>query len=305
MKKGQKDAINKQKKIEEINSGIYCVNSDFLWNTLREIKTNNAQKEYYLPDIVKIAVKSNVPVMVYKARNSNEVLGVNSRYELSRQEKHIKSKVLLNLMKSGVTVADDESTFISPDATIGTDTVIFPNSFIFGATKIGRSCRIGPNVYIEDSTLGKNVELRFSSYLNCCRVENDVTIGPFAHLRPDAHIASSSKIGNFVEIKKSKIGKRSKVPHLTYVGDAIVGQDVNIGAGTITCNYDGKNKYQTIIEDEVFIGSDSMLVAPVRVGKGATTAAGSTITKDVENDSLAIERSQQKNIKGWRKRKRK
>ena len=301
----QRDASGEEKKIREINSGIYCVKSKFLWEALKKLRSNNEQKECYLPDIVKYAVSKNLKVMTHNVSDSNEILGVNDKSELSILENYLKSKILKKLCTTGVTVIDPKSTFISPDARIGSDSIIHPNTYIYGKTKIGKSCVIGPNVYIENSVIGRNVELRFSSYLNSCKIENNVTIGPFAHLRPEAHIGNNSRIGNFVEIKKTKIGNGSKVPHLSYVGDAVVGQNVNIGAGTITCNYDGVNKHRTIIEDNVFIGSDSMLVAPVTIGKGSTTAAGSTITKDVDRDSLAIERSQQRIIKGWGRRKKK
>ena len=301
----ESDATAEEKKINEVNSGIYCVKSKFLWEALKKLRTNNRQREYYLPDIVEYAVNSNLKVTAHTVADSNEILGVNDKTELSNLENYLKARVLKKLYAAGVTVVDPGSTFISPDVKIGSDTVIQPNTYVYGDSKIGKSSVIGPNVYIESSVIGNNVEIRFSSYLNSCKIENNVTVGPFAHLRPEAYIGDNSKIGNFVEIKKSKIGSKSKVPHLSYVGDAIVGQNVNIGAGTITCNYDGVSKNQTIIEDNVFIGSDSMLVAPVKVGRGATTAAGSTITKDVDKDSLAIERGQQKIIKGWGKRKKK
>jgi len=301
----EKDASLQIKKINEVNSGIYCVKSQFLWEALKKLRTKNRQKEYYLPDIVEYAVGKKMKITTHNVRDSDEILGVNDKAELSKLERILKFRILKKLYMAGVTVVDPESTFISPDVRIGSDTVIQPGTYIFGNTKIGKSCSIGPNVYIEDTAIGNNVEIKFSSYMSSCKIKNNVIIGPFAHLRPEANIGNNSKIGNFVEIKKSKIGNRSKIPHLSYVGDANVGNNVNIGAGTITCNYDGVSKHQTIIEDNVFIGSDSMLVAPVKVGKGATTAAGSTITKDVDRDALAIERNQQKIIKGWKKRKNK
>ncbi len=298
----EKDATAKEKKIREINSGIYCVRSDFLWDALRNLRSDNEQGEYYLPGIVGYAVSKGLKVIVNNISDPNEILGVNNRLELSVMENYLRSKIVKKLCVSGVTIIDPESTFIAPDVKIGSDTVIYPGTYIYGDTKTGSSCTIGPNVYMENCNVGKNVKIRFSSYLDRSKIGNDTIVGPFAHLRPGAHVGDGSKIGNFVEIKKSKIGGGSKIPHLSYVGDAIVGKKVNIGAGTITCNYDGVNKHQTIIEDNVFIGSDSMLVAPIKVGKGAVTAAGSTITKDVDRDSLAIERSQQKIIKGWNKR---
>ena len=301
----EKDSTLLQKKIDEINSGIYCVNSEFLWTSLSKIKSNNKQNEYYLPDIIENAVNSKKNVSVLKVSNADEILGINTRQELSMQENIIRENTINKLQRKGVTVIDRATTYIAPDVKIGKDTVISPNTYLYGNTTIGGECTIGPNVYIENSKISSNVNIRFSSYLDNCKVDQNVTIGPFAHLRPEANIGKDAKIGNFVEIKKSDIGSGSKVPHLSYIGDATLGKGVNIGAGSITCNYDGVNKHRTDIGDDVFIGSDSMLVAPVVIGKGSTTAAGSTITKDVEEFSLAIERNQQKIIKGWNKRKKK
>ena len=301
----EKDATAEQKKVNEINSGRYCVSTEFLWNSLGKLKTKNKQNEYYLPDIIENAVINGRKVSVLRLSSADEILGVNNRQELAMQENKLKHTVIDKLQRKGVTVVDPDSTFISPDASIGRDSVINPSTYIYGETKIGTECSIGPNVYIDNSVIKNGVVIRFSSYLNNCFIDENVTVGPFAHLRPEANIGKDAKIGNFVEIKKSDIGTGSKVPHLSYIGDASLGKDVNIGAGSITCNYDGVNKHRTTIGNNVFIGSDSMLVAPVVIGKGSTTAAGSTITKDVEDYSLAIERSQQKIIKGWNKRKKK
>ena len=301
----EKDATTHERRIDEINSGIYCINSEFLWNFIGKIKSNNNQNEYYLPDIIENAVSKDRKVSVLKISNPEEILGINNRQELSKQETVIRQTIINKLQIKGITVADPATTYISPDVKIGKDTVINPNTYLYGKTTIGSGCVLGPNVYIENSAIRDNVSIRFSSYLNSCKVDENVTIGPFAHLRPEANIGKDAKIGNFVEIKKSDIGTGSKVPHLSYIGDATLGNGVNIGAGSITCNYDGVNKHRTVIGDNVFIGSDSMLVAPIIIGKGSTTAAGSTITKDVEEYSLAIERNQQKTIKGWNKRKKK
>ncbi len=301
----EKDASNEERKIDEINSGIYCVKTDFLWSSLDKLKSGNKQNEYYLPDIIENAVKNGRKVSVLKLTNSEEILGINNREELARQENLIRQSIIKKLQKKGVTVVDPATTYISPDVKIGKDTVIHPATYIYGKTNIGAGCEIGPNVHIENSVLNNSVEIRFSSFLNDCFVDEKVVVGPFAHLRPEAKVGKNAKIGNFVEIKKSEIGDGSKVPHLSYIGDASLGKEVNIGAGSITCNYDGINKHRTVIGDNVFIGSDSMLVAPIVIGKGSTTAAGSTITKDVEEFSLAIERNQQKTIKGWNKRKKK
>jgi len=204
-------------------------------------------------------------------------------------------------MRSGVTLIDPENTYISPEVRIGRDTTIYPNTHIYGKTQIGRNCIIGPSTWIEDSKFGNGVAVKSSCYITSATIKNDVSVGPFAHLRPEAQIMDGAKIGNFVEIKKSKIGQGSKVSHLSYVGDTVMGKDVNIGAGTITCNYDGHEKHKTVIEDNVFIGSDTMLVAPIKVGKGATTGAGSTISKDVPQGSLAIGRARQTNIRDWKR----
>lgn len=298
----EKDATAKEKETKEINSGTYCVESGFLWKALREIGRNNKQREYYLPDIVGIATKSRKKVVGYLATDSQEVLGVNNRAELASVERIIKRRTNEDFMRSGVTIVDPESTFISPQVSIGADTAIYANTFIYGNATIGNGCRIGPSVWIEDSQIGDEVTIKFSSYITRAVIENKVTIGPFAHIRPGAQILAGAQIGNFVEIKKSKIGRGSKVLHLSYVGDGILGERVNIGAGTITCNYDGFHKYKTVIEDDAFIGSDTMLVAPVRVGKGATTGAGSTITRDVPPGTLAIGRAKQVVIEGWKRR---
>lgn len=295
----EKDASIGEKNIKEINSGAYCVESGFLWDALKQVNAENRQREYYLPDIVGIASRSGKKINGFVISESEEVLGVNNRAELADAERVIRKRKNEELMLSGVSIIDPEVTYISPQVSIGADTVIYPNTFIYGNTKIGKGCSIGPSVWIEDSQFGDNVTVKFSSLITASVIENSVMIGPFAHLRPQTKISSEAKIGNFVEIKKSNVGRGSKVPHLSYVGDAEIGEEVNIGAGTITCNYDGFDKYETIIEDGVFIGSDTMLVAPVKVGKGATTGAGSTITKDVPEGALALGRAKQEVFKDW------
>jgi len=299
-----KDATAEEKREKEINAGIYCVNSSFLWQSLGGLDTENSQGEYYLPGIVNLCVSQKRRLMAFTLTNPKEVSGVNSREQLGEAEKTIRRAINRRHMENGVTIEDPETTYISDSVIIGKDTTVCPNTYVYGETRIGDGCRVGPSVYIEDSRIGDNVEIRFSSYLTGCEVEDGVVMGPFCHLRPKARIKSGAKIGNFVEIKKSEIGVGSKVPHLSYIGDADIGDGVNIGAGTITCNYDGVNKHRTVVEDRAFIGSDTMLVAPVRVGRDATTAAGSTITKDVSPGALAIERSGQKEITGWAERKR-
>lgn len=295
----ESDASADEKRLTEVNSGTFCVDSGFLWKALDRISSHNKQKEYYLTDIVETASRKSLNISGVVVRDSSEVLGVNDRKELSVVERLLRIRTNESLMRSGVTMIDPDTVYISPDAKIGRDSVIYPNTYIYGASKIGESSTIGPNVWIEDSELGRNVTVKLSSYINNAIISNNVKIGPFAHLRPEARISDDAKIGNFVEIKKSHIGKGSKVPHLSYVGDAVIGKNVNIGAGTITCNYDGFNKHETRVSDDVFIGSDTMLVAPVKVGKGATTGAGSTITKDVPGGALAIGRAKQTIIEKW------
>lgn len=295
----ESDASADEKRLTEVNSGTFCVDSGFLWKALDRISSHNKQKEYYLTDIVETASRKSLNISGVVVKDSSEVLGVNDRKELSVVERLLRIRTNESLMRSGVTMIDPDTVYISPDAKIGRDSVIYPNTYIYGASKIGESSTIGPNVWIEDSELGRNVTVKLSSYINNAIISNNVKIGPFAHLRPEARISDDAKIGNFVEIKKSHIGKGSKVPHLSYVGDAVIGKNVNIGAGTITCNYDGFNKHETRVSDDVFIGSDTMLVAPVKVGKGATTGAGSTITKDVPGGALAIGRAKQTIIEKW------
>jgi bifunctional UDP-N-acetylglucosamine pyrophosphorylase/glucosamine-1-phosphate N-acetyltransferase len=294
-----KDASPAERKITEINSGTYCVKSGFLWDALRGLGSGNRQKEYYLTDIIEIARKKSRKVLGVLVRDPVEALGVNDRVQMSDIEVLLRKRINDSLMRAGVSMIDPGTTFISPDARIGSDTVIYPNTYIYGKTVIGGGSYIGPGVWIEDSVLGNGVTVKLSSYISNSKIGDNVTVGPFAHIRPEAEIMDGARIGNFVEIKKSRIGRGSKVPHLSYVGDAVVGRDVNIGAGTITCNYDGFRKHETVIDDGVFIGSDTMLVAPVKVGRGATTGAGSTITKDVPEGALAIGRARQTVIENW------
>lgn len=298
----EKDATAEQRRINEINSGTYLVQSDILWSLLKGIKSRNKQREYYLTDIVEIARGRSQRVSGVAVTDGPEVLGVNDRAQLSQIEDIMRKRVNDALMKSGVTLMDPSATYISPDVRIGRDTVIYPGTHVYGHTHIGRNSTIGPHVWIEDSKIGSRVTIKASCYITNAVISDEVTVGPFAHLRPGAEIQRRAKIGNFVEIKKSVIGPGSKVPHLSYVGDAKLGKSVNIGAGTITCNYDGFSKHETVVSDNVFIGSDTMLVAPVKLGKGAVTGAGSTITKDVPAGALAIGRAKQSIIKNWKRK---
>ena len=298
----EKDCTQSQKQLKEINSGLYLVQSGYLWKLLGEISSDNSQNEYYLPDIVRLSIKNGYKVSSYKSPDPDEVMGVNDRAQLCIAETILKMRINKSLMLGGVHIIDPESTYISPGVKIGRDTSVYPNSFLVGNTVIGKNTIIGPSCWIEDASIGNDVQIRMNCYVEKSVVSDNVIVGPFAHVRPDTLISSNSKIGNFVELKNSQIGLNSKVPHLSYIGDATIGKNVNIGAGTITCNYDGLKKYKTVIEDNVFIGSDTMLVAPLRVGRNSTTGAGSTITKDVGENTLAISRAKQTSISNWKRK---
>jgi bifunctional UDP-N-acetylglucosamine pyrophosphorylase/glucosamine-1-phosphate N-acetyltransferase len=295
----ERDATDEEKKIREINTGIYAVQKEFLFKTLKGVRKKNAQGEYYLTDIVGTANKQGKKIGAYSVEDPIEVMGINTRLELAEAERYLRKKKLNDLMLNGVTIIDPENTYIGPSVRIGRDSTIYPNTFLEGSTIIGEDCIIYPNVRIVDSHLGNRVIVKDSCLIVKGEIEDGATIGPFAQLRPEAVIKKGAKIGNFVEVKKSTLGEGSKAMHLSYIGDTTIGKGVNIGAGTITCNYDGFKKYPTIIEDEVFVGSDTQFIAPVRIGKGAVIAAGSTITKDVPGDALAMSRVEQVNKEGW------
>jgi bifunctional UDP-N-acetylglucosamine pyrophosphorylase/glucosamine-1-phosphate N-acetyltransferase len=288
----EKDADPLQKAIKEINSGIYCFQSPALWKALSKVTPDNAKKEYYLTDVLAIFNRQSLKVNASSLVCPDEILGVNSRAELAIAERLVREKVLRNWMLNGVTIVDPGTTYISPDAVIGNDTIIYPGSWIEGKSVIGSRCIVGPYSFLKESAIGNGVEIRFS-YITNARVEDNVKIGPFAHLRPGAVMKTGSRIGNFSEVKNSVIGEGSKVNHLSYIGDATLGRDVNVGAGTITCNYDGIRKNKTVIGDHTFIGSNVNLVAPVNVGSDVLLGAGSTITDDVPSDALAIARARQ------------
>jgi bifunctional UDP-N-acetylglucosamine pyrophosphorylase/glucosamine-1-phosphate N-acetyltransferase len=298
----ERDATLDQQRITEINTGVYVAQADPLFELLNEVKPDNAQGEYYLTDTVRLAVQKKIRVLAVTATDSNEALGINTRADLAKAERIIRRRTADKLMVQGVTLLDPENTRIDDNVVIGQDTVIYPWTLIEGRTQIGEDCVIASHVRITNSQLGRGVVVQDHSVITESVLEDQVTVGPFAHLRPGTLLRRKAKIGNFVEVKKSEIGEGSKANHLAYLGDAIVGKGVNIGAGSITCNYDGVKKSQTIIEDDVFVGSDTQFIAPVRVGRGATIAAGSTITQDVPPGSLAIGRARQVNKKGWSKK---
>jgi len=294
----QKDATPEQKHIGEINTGIYCFEAAPLFTALAGLTCNNAQQEYYLTDVLAILAQAGQRVGAVEVSDFQETLGINSRLQLAEAEKILRQRKLVQLMDSGVTVMDPSSTFVDASVSIGEDTVLYPFTWLEGETTIGRNCRIGPNSRIADSQLGDAVILHFT-YAHECKIADGVTVGPYVHLRPDTELAPGVKVGNFVEVKNSRVGVGSKLPHLSYIGDADIGSGVNIGCGTITVNYDGKKKHRTVVGDTAFVGCNSNLVAPVSVGAGAYIAAGSTITKDVPDGALGVGRARQSNIAGW------
>jgi bifunctional UDP-N-acetylglucosamine pyrophosphorylase / glucosamine-1-phosphate N-acetyltransferase len=295
----EKDALPRQRGIKEVNTGIYCVEAPFLFQALSTLRADNAQGEYYLPDIIEAALRKKKKVETFIAADPVEVMGINTRAELVEAEAIIADQVRRHWMVEGVTIHDPGSVYIEPTVHIGRDTVIRPNCYLRGETVIGEGCRIGPQVEICDSQVGNRVEIRFCTMITESRIADEAIVGPFSHLRPNCQLEKGAKIGNFVEVKKSRIGAGTKANHLAYIGDSEVGAGVNIGAGAITCNYDGFQKHQTIIEDGAFVGSNTALVAPVKVGKGASVGAGTTVTKDVPPHALAVSRARQKSIKNW------
>ncbi|MEL7568400.1 MAG: bifunctional UDP-N-acetylglucosamine diphosphorylase/glucosamine-1-phosphate N-acetyltransferase GlmU [Dehalobacterium sp.] len=299
----QKDALPEELSIQEINTGTYCFDLKHLKEMIKNIASNNAQGEYYLTDMVALLGSRGLKVNAVLAEDFEETKGINSRSQLAEAERIMRMRKISCLMDDGVTIIDPASTFIEQDVIIGRDTVVEPFTFLRGKTVIGSECTIGPHADIKDSVLGDGVWVNRTVMIEAS-VGDQCHIGPFAYLRPGAELNREVKIGDFVEIKKSVIGEQSKVPHLTYVGDSEVGKNVNIGCGTITCNYDGKHKFRTVIKDGSFIGSNTNLVAPVEVGEGAIVGAGSTITKDVPSDALAVARGKQLNIPGWAAKKR-
>jgi len=295
----EKDATDREREITEVNTGIYCVQAPFLFQALGKLRSDNAQGEYYLPDIIEVAHHKKKKINTFSIPDSVESMGINTRAELAQAEEILADRVRQHWMAEGVTIQDTTSVYIESSVRIDRDTVIYPNCYLRGETTIGMSCRIGPQVEICDSQIGDRVQIKFCTMITESRIADDAIVGPFSHLRPQSHLEKGAKIGNFVEVKKSRIGPGTKANHLTYIGDSEVGAGVNIGAGTITCNYDGVQKHRTIIEDEVFIGSNTALVAPVKVGKGAVVGAGTTVTKDIPPHALAVSRARQKSIKKW------
>ncbi len=296
------DAAPEERATQEINCGIYCVDAARLWKPLKRATASNAQGEIYLTDLIEILRREGHKVAAYRHPDPQEVLGVNTRRELSAAGRALYRRKADALMAAGVSIVDPETTYIDVEVTVGPDAIIEPNVMLLGATTVGRDAEIGAGSRITDSQIGDGTAVLSYCVITGARIGRGCRIGPFAHLRPETVLEEEARVGNFVEIKKTRLGRGSKANHLTYLGDAEIGRKVNVGAGTITCNYDGVTKHRTIIEDEVFIGSDTQLVAPVRVRRGAFIGAGSTITKDVPSYALALSRARQENKEDWVKR---
>ena len=299
----ERDASPAQRRVKEINSGIYAFDLAPLFDQLRTIAARNAQGEHYLTDLIAIYRRLKLPVETVMVDDPGEIRGVNTRSELAEVSAIMRQNKNEELMAAGVTLVDPATTYIDPDVEVGPDTVIHPGVVIQGHSKIGSACEIHAYVRITDSELADKVTINNFCVLVGARVADGAAIGPFAHLRPTCDIGPGVKVGNFVELKKTTMGQGSKANHLSYLGDATIGANVNVGAGTITCNYDGQKKHHTVIEDGAFIGSDSQLIAPVRIGKGAYVGAGSSITEDVPDGALGIGRGRQANVEGWVERK--
>ncbi len=298
-----RDTTPEERLIREINSGIYVFDLPPLFAALKEIGTGNAQGEYYLPDLVRIYRRDGLLVETAVLDDPREIMGVNSRKELAEVTAILRDRKTDELMAAGVTIIDPATTWVESDVIVGPDTVLHPGVYLEGRTRIGSGCAIHSGVRIIDSTVGDGVTINNFCVIRQSQIDSHAEVGPFVQLRPLSHVCEGAHVGNFVELKKTTLGRGSKANHLTYLGDTTVGEKVNVGAGTITCNYDGSAKYPTVIEDGAFIGSDSQLIAPVRVGKGAYVAAGSSITEDVPAESLAIARGKQVNKPGWVARK--
>ncbi len=292
-----KDCNDTEKLVNEINTGIYCVKNSALHKYMKEIKNDNAQKEFYLTDLVEIILSHGGKVQAVEIDDVDEVQGVNDRNDLAKASKWIQTKINTDWMKEGVSFVDPNLSFISLNTKIGTDVTIYPNVYCENHNTIGNDVTLLPNTFISNSSIGNKVHID-ASRITDSEVGNEVNIGPYAHLRMHCVIADKNRIGNFVEMKKTQFGYDSRCAHLTYLGDSIVGSKVNMGCGVVTVNYDGKNKFQTIIEDGAFIGSNANLIAPIKVGKNAVVAAGSTIYEDVQETDMAIARSRQINKEG-------
>ncbi|MEG0666190.1 bifunctional UDP-N-acetylglucosamine diphosphorylase/glucosamine-1-phosphate N-acetyltransferase GlmU, partial [Gordonibacter sp.] len=294
----QKDATQAEASLTECNSGFYCFDTRALFDALGQVDDNNAQGEFYLTDVLAICRAAGRPVLALPASDVAECLGVNSRLQLAEATKFAQRRINRAHLVAGVTMTDPDQVWIGPEVVLEQDVELLPQTFLMGTTRVGEDSLIGPNSRLTDTVVGRGCTVDETVAVEAV-LDDGATCGPRAYLRPGAHLCEGAKAGTHVEIKKSTVGKGSKVPHLSYIGDTTIGEDVNIGAGSITCNYDGKHKFATVIGDGAFIGSDTMMVAPVSIGAGSIVGAGSTITKDVAPDALALTRSEQREIAGW------
>jgi len=301
--KEETDLSAQEKSLKEVNSGIYYITARAAI-VVSKIKKNPHKGEYYLTDLLELSLRKALAVDVLSLGTEDEFLGINTKEDLLKAQRTLRKRLVMELVANDVVVMDEERVYIDPTIRVGSGTVLYPDVYLEGTTTVGAGCIIYPNVRIVNSVIEDNVVVRENSVVEDSIVHTGAVIGPFARLRPGTEIMEEAKIGNFVEVKNSKVGAGTKALHLSYLGDADIGKKVNIGAGTITCNYDGLRKHKTVIEDGVFVGSDTQLVAPVKISRGAYIGAGSTITKDVPEDSLAISRTPQRNIQGWAKKKR-
>lgn len=300
----EKDATDLERNITEINSGVYVVRRDVLLREVPRIQNSNAQKEYYLTDLVQLIRGAGGKVSAFMTKDAEEISGVNSRVQLSACEKTMRMRLCHKHMLNGVTLIDPDHTYLDVDVTIGSDTILYPGCILEKGTEIGTGCMIGPNARLCGVRVGNGVSIKDSHVIDS-QIDDDTTVGPFAYIRPGTVLGKRVKVGDFVEIKNSVVGDDAKISHLTYVGDGDVGENVNLGCGVVFVNYDGKKKHRTVVEKDAFVGCNVNLVSPVVVGEGAYIAAGSTITKNVPEGSLAIAREKQKNIEGWVQRKKK
>ncbi len=299
----EKNANAAQRQINEINAGIYCVQADFLKASLKKIRANAKTKEFYLTDLVSLAIQSDRDVAAHSLSNPHEIMGANTRAELAFLNLYAQDLLVGNHLAHGVGMQDPDGVYVDFGVKIGADSYLGSGVQLLGNTRIGTGCTIEPGCILHDSVLGNGVTVKAYSYLESCQVKARATLGPFARVRPDSVIGEGAKVGNFVELKKTHLGAGAKANHLSYLGDTKVGRGANIGAGTITCNYDGWHKFVTVIGDDAFIGSDTQLIAPVQVGKGAYVASGTTVTKRVPPGALAVSRVPQRNVADWARKK--
>ena len=301
----EKDATEAQKRIREVNVGVYVVVARFLFAALAAVKNDNRQKEYYLPDTVTIGLAQGEKIETVRVADPREMRGINTREELALMEKTLQERINRKWMDGGVTLKDPQTTYIDEGVTIGRDTVIGPNTHLLGATVVGERCRIDGSAYLTDVTIGDEVHVKFAVVAASSQIESGAIIGPFAHLRPGNFLGRNVHIGNFVEAKAATIGEGTKANHLTYLGDCVIGRETNIGAGTITCNYDGFKKYRTTIGDRVQVGSDTTLVAPISLGDDVYVATATTVRNDVPAGALVFNEREERVREGWTERKRK